>query len=100
MTDEGAAFVKFYAAPVLGAVSILVAIFAWIINIQGQLSYIKATQETVVREQGRHEGMLQTYQERGNKLELLQLEINRLRQDFEEHRKSSEDGNGSNPRRH
>ena len=99
MTDEGAAFVKYYAAPVIGGISVLVAIFAWIINIQSQISFIKATQENVIREQGRHEGMLQTYQERGVKIDVLGAEITRLRQEFEEHRKL-DDGNGAIPRRH
>ena len=99
MTDEGAAFVKYYAGPVLAGISVLVAIFAWIINIQSQISFIKATQEQVIREQGRHEGMLQTYQERGAKIEILINDMSKLKQEFEEHRKADE-GNGSFSRRH
>ena len=99
MTDEGAAFVKYYAAPVLGGISIIVAIFAWIINIQSLISFIKATQENVIREQVRHEGMLQTYQERGAKIEILINDMSKLKQEFEEHRKVDE-GNGAISRRH
>ena len=100
MTDEGAAFIKYYAGPVIGGASVLVAVFAWIISIQSQISFIKATQENVIREQGRHERMLQTYQERGAKIDLLGIEMNRLRQEFDEHRKAIEDGNGAISRRH
>lgn len=90
MTDECAVFMKTYAAPLIGLLSLFTAIFAWIINIQSEVAFIKATQETVIREQGRHEGMLQTYQERGNKISVIELEIAHLKQAIEEHRKSSE----------
>lgn len=91
MTEESAAFIKYYAAPVIGVLSIVIAIFAWIINIQSEVAFIKATQETVVRELGRHDGMLENYQLRGSKIDVLANNISEMRQEIDDLRRRNEE---------
>ena len=88
--DDEESSVKFYAAPVVGLLGIIAGGVGWLIAMQSEISTVKAIQETVIRGQERHEGMIQGCQARTARIEVIEGELAHIKEGFEEHRKLTE----------
>jgi hypothetical protein len=88
--NDSASTCKTYAAPFIALIGIVVGGVGWLIAMQSQISKVGAIQETVVKGQERHEGLIQGCQARTARIEVIESELAHLKEGFEEHRKLTE----------